>query len=106
MQITNVRYDGVSGTTQCPIPPKKTFTYKVDTAEQSGTTWYHAHTRTQYIDGFSGPLIVHDKNDPHLNSYDEEMIVFLQDWYHEDSVKLNEYYLRAGGNGDEVFSLL
>jgi len=94
-------YDGVSGVTQCPIPPEQSLTYRIDTTTQAGTTWYHAHYQTQYVDGFVGPLIIRDPFDPYQSLYDEEIIVVLSDWYHEQSPTLVQTYLAPGGNGNE-----
>ena len=87
--------DGVSGITQCPIAPGKSFTYSFK-AELYGTTWYHAHYSAQYSDGVfgrrsrifnsfkanktSGPLIVHG---PKNVAYDIDIgPITLSDYYH------------------------
>ncbi|RHZ82443.1 hypothetical protein Glove_109g296 [Diversispora epigaea] len=80
-------YDGVRGQTQCPIPNRVSFTYNY-TLEQSGTFWYHSHFLAQYVDGLIGVLIVHDREDPYLNSYDEEYVITVSDWYHSPSAPL------------------
>ncbi|RHZ82311.1 hypothetical protein Glove_109g320 [Diversispora epigaea] len=80
-------YDGVPGQTQCPIPNRITFTYNY-TLDQSGTYWYHSHFLAQYVDGLVGPLIVHDKDDPYKNSYQEDYVVLVSDWYHSPSAPL------------------
>ena len=36
----------------------------------------------QYPDGLRGPLIVHDPDSPYKDSYDEEVVLYLSDWYH------------------------
>eukprot|EP00949_MAST-11_sp_MAST-11-sp1_P001214 g1214.t1 len=50
-------YDGVSGVSQPPIPPSKSFTYRI-VAHPSGTQMYHGHYGLAATDGFVGPLIV------------------------------------------------
>ncbi|RHZ82444.1 hypothetical protein Glove_109g295 [Diversispora epigaea] len=80
-------YDGVPGQTQCPIPNRVSFTYNY-TLEQSGTYWYHSHFLAQYVDGLLGVLIVHDREDPYLDSYDEEYVITVSDWYHSSSAPL------------------
>ncbi|CAG8603493.1 1259_t:CDS:2 [Diversispora eburnea] len=77
-------YDGVPGKTQCPIPSKVSFIYNF-TLGQSGTFWYHSHFLSQYIDGFVGPFIIHDPEDPYLNSYHEDYVITISDWYHSPS---------------------
>ena len=37
----------------------------------------------QYPDGFRGPLIVHDPENPYADLYDEELVLTLSDWYHD-----------------------
>ncbi|RHZ73574.1 hypothetical protein Glove_230g21 [Diversispora epigaea] len=80
-------YDGVPGQTQCPIPNRVSFTYNY-TLDQSGTFWYHSHFLAQYVDGLLGVLIIHDKEDPYLNYYDEEYVITVSDWYHSPSAPL------------------
>ncbi|WYZ44806.1 hypothetical protein EsH8_VIII_000122 [Colletotrichum jinshuiense] len=74
--------DGPSQVTQCPIPPGSSFTYNF-TIAQPGTYWYHSHTKSQYPDGLRGPLIIHDPDNPSIGNYDEEIVMTLSDWYHE-----------------------
>ncbi|TKA51193.1 hypothetical protein B0A53_05657 [Rhodotorula sp. CCFEE 5036] len=81
--------DGPSGVTQCPISPGGTYTYEFPiTGElQYGTYWHHSHRRATYIDGITGPIIVHSPRDPLVRGrdFDIDQIVFLQDWYHDPS---------------------
>lgn len=90
--------DGPVGVSQCAIAPGTTFKYNftvrnhfsivvlyVEThyvkINQPGTYWYHSHDSGQYPDGLRGPLIVHDPDFPY--HYDEEIILTLSDWYHD-----------------------
>ncbi|CAG8574332.1 2873_t:CDS:2 [Diversispora eburnea] len=91
-------YDGVSGQTQCPIPNKISFTYNF-TLDQSGTYWYHSHFLSQYIDGLVGPLIIHDSEDPYLNSYHEDYLIMISDWYHSPSGPLLVQRVAPGYKG-------
>ena len=50
---------------------------------QSGTYWYHSHIDGQYPDGLRGPLIVHDQESPYAGKYDEELVLTVSDWYHD-----------------------
>ncbi|KAF0465096.1 iron transport multicopper oxidase fet3 [Gigaspora margarita] len=95
-------YDGVPGQTQCDIQSKKSFTYEFQ-VNQSGTFWYHSHSKAQYIEGIVGALIVHDPDDPYLKNkdYDEEIVVLLQDWYHTDSKTLLATFLSPESAGNE-----
>ncbi|KAG0151279.1 hypothetical protein CROQUDRAFT_651510 [Cronartium quercuum f. sp. fusiforme G11] len=91
--------DGVTGVTQCPISSGKSFTYKFKVAGQFGTFWYHAHTRNLAIDGLSGPLIIHSPNDPLVlgRDYQNEYIMFMNDWYHNISTVILNGTLSADG---------
>jgi len=51
-------YDGVPSVQQCPIAPGGDFTYTFK-AELYGTSWYHTHYGSQYMDGSFGPMVIH-----------------------------------------------
>jgi manganese oxidase len=55
-----VRYDGVEGLTQEPIPPGSTYVYEFD-LHQDGTYFYHSHGAMQEIMGMSGLFVIHPK---------------------------------------------
>jgi len=48
----------------------------------------HSHNLGQYPDGLRGPMIIRDPNDPHKGEYDEEVILTVSDWYHNESLTL------------------
>jgi FtsP/CotA-like multicopper oxidase with cupredoxin domain len=80
----NQWYDGTSFVSQCPILSGANFTYRFTVTEDPGTYFWHAHSGAQRVDGLSGPLIV--RGSPGIPStepnYDEERVVFIQDWFH------------------------
>lgn len=84
--------DGTVSASQCAIPPGGSFTYdfKVD---QPGTYWYHSHDNAQYPDGLRGPLIVHDPDSPYKGKYDEEIVLTLSDWYHDEMPGLLKFFI-------------
>lgn len=84
--------DGVAQATQCPIPANSTFTYRFNVT-QPGTYWYHSHVDGQYPDGLRGPLIVHDPENPYANQFDEELVLTLSDWYHDEMPGLISSFL-------------
>lgn len=84
--------DGVGSTSQCPVPPGSTFTYAFNVS-QPGTYWYHSHVDGQYPDGLRGPLIVHDPENPYADLFDEELVLTLSDWYHEETPSLISSFL-------------
>jgi len=61
--------------------------------DQPGTYWYHSHVIAQYPDGLRGPLIVHDPDSPHKGQYDEEIVLTLSDWYHDQLPSLMKSFL-------------
>ncbi|KAM5384697.1 hypothetical protein ACJA88_002544 [Fusarium oxysporum] len=87
--------DGPSQVTQCPIQPGESFLYNF-TITQPGTYWYHSHTESQYPDGLRGPLIIHDSKSPFKGKYDEELIMTISDWYHDQMQTLIPEFMRKG----------
>ncbi|KAF2231870.1 multicopper oxidase [Viridothelium virens] len=79
-QLNSNWYDGVSGVTECPIPPGDEFTY-VWRATQYGTSWYHSHFSLQYPDGLVGALKI---NGPTSMNYDVDLgPVLITDHFHK-----------------------
>lgn len=73
--------DGVPTVSICPIVPGGSYTYRFR-ANAYGTTWYHSHYSSQYIDGLWGALII---NGPKNAKYDTDLgPVALSDYYHSD----------------------
>jgi FtsP/CotA-like multicopper oxidase with cupredoxin domain len=94
--------DGVSGITQCPIPPSRSFLYNYTVENQFGTFWYHSHTSTHYMDGLVGPFIVHAPEEAtYQQMYDTDQVVLIQDWYHNISSELLPGYLAPGNENME-----
>ncbi|KAK5628579.1 hypothetical protein RRF57_004294 [Xylaria bambusicola] len=86
-QINSNAMDGSVGSSQCPLPPNYSITYSF-TANEAGTYWYHSHNMGQYPDGFRGPLIIHNPDDPYISDYDVDMVLTVSDWYHKQSKEL------------------
>ncbi|KAK0638799.1 Cupredoxin [Cercophora newfieldiana] len=86
-QVSTEEMDGPSGVAQCPVAPGSSITYQF-VVDVAGTYWYHSHNMGQYPDGLRGPLIVRDPNDPNKSKYDEEVIISVTDWYHNESLAL------------------
>jgi iron transport multicopper oxidase len=86
--------DGPEMVTQCPIPINETFLYNF-TVTQSGSFWYHSHTKAQYMDGMRGTFIIHDDDYPYKKGedYDEETTITLTEWYHDVTDKLMPAFL-------------
>ncbi|KAI5925944.1 Cupredoxin [Camillea tinctor] len=86
-QNGTTQMDGPSQVSQCSIPPGSSFTYNF-TINQPGTYWYHSHVHAQYPDGLRGPLVINDPDSPFLGMYDEEFVVTVSDWYHDQMTDL------------------
>ncbi|KAJ2390287.1 ferroxidase fet3 [Coemansia sp. RSA 2611] len=71
--------DGAGLITQCGIPPGENFTYEIN-ADQAGTFWIHGHYNHQNVDGLRTPLVIYD-TEPAALEYDEDMLIFLEEWY-------------------------
>ena len=54
--------DGVPGLSQKPIQPGESFLYKWE-ADEAGTYWYHAHFRSQIMDGCFGAIVIKNAKD-------------------------------------------
>ncbi|KAJ3506458.1 hypothetical protein NLJ89_g6860 [Agrocybe chaxingu] len=94
--------DGAQGVTECGIPPGAQFDYVVpiNTSDQWGTYWVHAHASGQYVDGLRAPVVIHPPTEVH--SYDEEFTVILGDWYHDEhNVLLKQFISIANPGGAE-----
>lgn len=74
--------DGPPHVTQCDIPPGATMVYNF-TVDQTGTYWYHSHSRGQYPEGLRQALVITDPENPYAGQYDEELVLTLSDWYHD-----------------------
>jgi CopA family copper-resistance protein len=74
--------DGVPGLSFPGIAPGETFIYRFP-VRQSGTYWYHSHSRFQEQTGHYGALII-DPRDKDAVEFDREYVVMLSDWSDED----------------------
>jgi FtsP/CotA-like multicopper oxidase with cupredoxin domain len=74
--------DGVPGISFHGIAPGETFTYRFR-VNQSGTYWYHAHSRFQEQLGLYGSIVVEPRNPGH-HAADREHVLLLSDWTDHD----------------------
>ncbi|KAF9530009.1 ferroxidase [Crepidotus variabilis] len=91
--------DGAEGISQCGIPPGAEFSYVVpiNSSDQWGTYWVHAHASGQYVDGLRAPVIIRPPKEAH--TYDEEFTVVLGDWYHDQHSDLLSHFLSIANPG-------
>ncbi|MFO7892827.1 MAG: copper resistance system multicopper oxidase [Longimicrobiales bacterium] len=78
--------DGVPKVNFPGIRPGETFTYRYP-VEQSGTYWYHSHSRLQEQLGHYGPMVI-DPAEPEVYEYDRDYVVVLSDWTFESPYRV------------------
>ncbi|KAF3037163.1 hypothetical protein E8E11_001642 [Didymella keratinophila] len=95
--------DGTVGTTNCPVAPGHSFTYRFNVTGQSGTYWYHSHVSMQASDGLVGPLVIHNRREKELQKvpYEQDRVVLISDYYYDPSSELLMKYLAPGSENDE-----
>ncbi len=100
--------DGVPGLSFPGIAPGETFTYRFP-VKQSGTYWYHSHTRFQEQTGLYGPLVI-EPADGERYPADREHVVMLSDWTDDDPEHIyatlkrhSDYYNYAEPTAPEFF---
>jgi FtsP/CotA-like multicopper oxidase with cupredoxin domain len=76
--ILPANMDGVPGISFAGIPPGETFVYRFPVT-QSGTYWYHSHSRFQEQVGLYGPIIIEPRGGERYRA-DREHVVLLSDW--------------------------
>jgi CopA family copper-resistance protein len=74
--------DGVPGISFSGIAPGATFTYRFQ-IRQSGTYWYHAHSRFQEQTGLYGAIVIEPAGGDPIRA-DRDHVMFLSDWTDED----------------------
>jgi CopA family copper-resistance protein len=74
--------DGVPGLSFMGIAPQSTYTYRFR-VNQSGTYWYHSHSRFQEQTGLYGAIVV-EPRDGDRHRADRDHIVLLSDWSDSD----------------------
>lgn len=79
------RMDGPGDITQDPVPPGGTYVYEY-VVQQSGTYFYHSHTRPdrQQAFGLYGALIVRPKDAGKEPTATYEYVVQLHEWLVRD----------------------
>ncbi len=74
--------DGVPGISFPGIPAGETFTYQFP-IRQSGTYWYHSHSRFQEQTGLYGAIVIEPAGGEPINT-DRDHIVLFSDWTDEN----------------------
>ena len=74
--------DGVPGISFSGIPAGETFTYQFP-IRQSGTYWYHSHTRFQEQTGLYGAIVIEPEGGEPIK-VDRDHVVLFSDWTDEN----------------------
>jgi len=92
--------DGVPGLSFHGIAPGEAFVYAFQ-VNQSGTYWYHSHSRFQEQTGLYGPIVIEPRAGERQHA-DREHVVLLSDWTDADperiyrTLKLQSGYFNFG----------
>jgi CopA family copper-resistance protein len=78
--------DGVPGLSYMGIAPGETYTYRF-AVNQSGTYWYHSHSRFQEQIGLYGPIVIEPRDGERFEA-DREHVVLLSDWTDADPERI------------------
>ncbi|CCM05087.1 uncharacterized protein FIBRA_07294 [Fibroporia radiculosa] len=91
--------DGAMGVSQCGIPPGESFDYivPINSSNQHGTYWVHAHSNGQYVDGLRSPLVIHPTTE--VYTYDAEYTISISDWYHQQHSTLMTQFVSIANPG-------
>ena len=74
--------DGVPGLSFNGIAPGATYVYRFR-ANQSGTYWYHSHSRFQQQTGLYGAIVIEPRTGERMR-VERDYVVLLSDWTDED----------------------
>jgi CopA family copper-resistance protein len=101
--------DGVPGISYPGIAPGETFTYRFP-VRQSGTYWYHSHSRFQEQTGLYGAIVVESAGGERHRA-DRDYVVMLNDWSDSSPEHIfatlkrqSDYYNFAEPTAPEFFS--
>jgi FtsP/CotA-like multicopper oxidase with cupredoxin domain len=78
--------DGVPGLSFTGIPPGKSYTYRFP-VRQSGTYWYHAHSRFQEQTGLYGAIVIEPRQGERHHA-ERDYVVLLSDWSDTDPERI------------------
>ncbi|KAL5722779.1 laccase [Ranunculus cassubicifolius] len=98
-QLFSAWADGAGYVTQCPIPPKSSYTYRFSVTGQEGTLWWHAHIST-IRETLHGALVIRPRlgrSYPFPKPY-KEVPIILGEWYNANVVDLEETLIKSGGS--------
>ncbi|GAB2282688.1 Laccase-7 [Dionaea muscipula] len=97
-QLLSAWADGPAYTTQCPIQPGQSYTYRFNVTGQEGTLWWHAHLLTLRATVYGG-LIIYPKRGlsyPFPTPYQDYPII-LGEWWNANILDVENQALASGG---------
>jgi CopA family copper-resistance protein len=86
--------DGVPGLSFAGIAPGGEYTYRF-TVNQSGTYWYHSHSRFQEQTGLYGPIVIAPR-DGERHPAQRDYVVLLSDWSDTDPERIYAHLKQQG----------
>ncbi|XWS36943.1 hypothetical protein CRYUN_Cryun19dG0001100 [Craigia yunnanensis] len=91
--------DGVLGT-NCPIHPRKNFTYQFQVKDQIGSFFYFPSLNFQRASGGFGPIIINNRNVVAIPfaQPDGDIVILIGDWYTQNHTALR----KTLDSGDEL----
>lgn len=99
--------DGVPYVSFPPIQPGATFTYEFP-VRQTGTCWYHSHTRLQEQRGHKGAIVI-EPREGERHRADRDYVVVLSDWTDEKPHEVlrtlkrdSDWYEIVKGSGQSI----
>ena len=95
--------DGVEHVTQCGIPPDGSFTY-IFQAIQTGTHWYHSHSRDERTRGLFGALIVKEQQDELIEQVQYDLGYFFEDMPEQHTLTLLDWQDEDKPDKKDTFS--
>lgn len=97
--------DGVPGITQWDTKPGDNYTYEF-TPDESGSAFWHSHSKIQYPLGLIGPLVIEEDEHDRVWDYDDEHTVVLTDHFDTSEWELLARILQPGVGDPKIDSLL
>lgn len=99
--------DGVPHITTPPIQPGGSHVFEFPIV-QTGTYWYHSHTKLQEQRGVYGAIVIEPKEGA-AHRVDREYVVVMSDWTNEKPIEVmrtlmrgSEYYAIEKGNAQSI----
>nr|XP_023928551.1 laccase-14-like [Quercus suber] len=98
-QPRNPWSDGPENITQCPIKPRKNFTYEVIFSDEEGTLWWHAHSDWTRATVHGAIVILPEANTTYpFPEPAAEQVLILGEWFKGDVKEIIDNATATGGD--------